>query len=230
MKNIIIVPAKAESKRLKDKNWLKIGGETLFERALYRARGSGLGEVAFVSDSPVMVERVEKKNFLSDYVIDLPEGYSGKRAVNSCVYALERLKRAGESFDNIIVTLPTSPLATFQNLQEAYLLFANNERNVLGSFTEVKGRPKLWTNRNILFPGETVEIEIKPILRPLSRLVWKDNGAVYISNVSHFVITQEWFGNWVVPYFMNEIYGIDIDTQLDYLMAKTIYETKEMVD
>ena len=60
--------------------------------------------------------------------------------------------------------------------------------------------------------------------------MWKDNGAVYISNVSHFVATQEWFDHWVVPYFMPEMEGIDIDTQLDYLIAKTIYETKEMAD
>jgi len=29
---------------------------------------------------------------------------------------------------------------------------------------------------------------------------------------------------------MNEIEGIDIDTELDYLIAKTIYETKGIVD
>jgi len=143
MKNVIIVPAKGESKRFPKKNWMKLGEYTLFELALFRAMKSHLGTVVFATDSELMAEKVTKRTFLSDYVCLLPEEFSRLRAVNSCVYVLEKLKGEGMTFDNVIVTLPTSPLANERHLIEAYKVFVDNERMTLGSFTEVKGRPKL---------------------------------------------------------------------------------------
>jgi len=226
MKNIIIVPAKGESKRFPKKNWMKLGEDTLFELALFRAMKSCLGTVVFATDSEMMADRVTKKPFLAHHICLLPEEFSKLRAVNSCVYILEKLREEGMTFDNIIVTLPTSPLANERHLQEAYKMFVDFDREALGSFTEIKGRPLLWEE------NESPRGMMPLFRRRLDKkyIVYKDNGAVYISTVERFLKEMEWFDYWVVPYFMNETEGIDIDTQLDYLMAKTIYEAKEMAD
>jgi len=225
MKNIIIVPAKGDSKRFPRKNWMELGGDTLFELALFRAKKSGLGKVVFASDSMPMIDKVEKRVFLSDYVCLLPGEFSEKRAVNACVYVLEKFKRDGIKFDNIIVTLPTSPLANENHLQEAYEKFVDYNMKTVASFTPVEGRPLLWEHEKI-----GISEFMKPLLdeNAKPKKVYRDNGAVYISTVERFLKEKEWFDRYVVPYFMNEVEGIDIDTELDYLMVKTIYETKEM--
>uniref|UniRef100_A0A6M3ITY5 Putative cytidylyltransferase n=1 Tax=viral metagenome TaxID=1070528 RepID=A0A6M3ITY5_9ZZZZ len=224
MKNIIIVPAKGESKRFPKKNWMKLGEYTLFELALFRAMKSHLGTVVFATDSEEMAEKVFKRVFLFGHIIELPEAFAQKRAVNSCVYVLEKLREQGLTFDNIIVTLPTSPLANERHLQEAYKVFTDYNRQTLGSFTSFKGRPNLWGWE--LLEGSPFFINSTRVPKE----VWRDNGAVYISTVKRFLEKREWFDWNVIPYFMNEAEGIDVDTQLDYLMAKTIYETKEMAD
>jgi len=216
MKNIIIVPAKGDSKRFPGKNWMKLGEDTLFELALFRAKKSGLGEVVFASDSVPMIDKVKKKVFLSDYVWLLPGEFSEKRAVDACVYVLEKFRRDGTEFDNVIVTLPTSPLANERHLQEAYKLFVEKKRMTLMSFTPVKGRPFLWEEHS----GMIKHLGKKEI--------YKDNGAVYISIVDRFLKEQEWSSIPTIPYLINEVEGIDIDTELDYLISKVIYETKEV--
>ena len=227
MKNIIIVPAKGESKRFPKKNWMKLGEYTLFELALFRAMKSHLGTVVFAIDSEVMGERVSKRAFIAHHICLLPEEFSNLRAVNSCVYVLEKLREQGLTFDNIIVTLPTSPLANESHLQEAYKMFIEEGRNTLASFTKIEGRPTLWSQSDRFMRPE---IFLSSYAKKKEFSVYKDNGAIYISKVDRFLKEQEWFDYWVVPYFMNEAEGIDVDTPLDYLMAKTIYEAKEMAD
>lgn len=228
MRNVIIVPAKGDSERFPRKNWMKLGEYTLFELALFRAARSHLGPVVFVTDSEAMIEKVTKRVFLSDYPIMLPEPFSKKRAVNSCIYALERLREQGVTFDNVIVTLPTSPLANEKHLREAYEMFIQNGRNTLASFTQVRGRPKLWRISRV--ESEGIDEKLKTALVEEQATISTDNGAVYIETVSKFIGRGDWFGDTVQGYFMNEVEGIDIDTQLDYLVAKTIYETKEIAD
>jgi len=226
MINAIVVPAKGASKRFPGKNWMKLGEETLFELALLRAKKSDLGEVIFVSDDD-MLSRIKKRVFLADYMIKLPEEFVDKRAVNSCTWALRKLGLEGLKFDNIIVTLPTSPLATYKNLREAYSVFIDRDRQTLGSFTEVKGRPFLW-----YAPYMTKFDAQLPFQSPFSvarfqhSQILMDNGAVYISRVDRFLKREEWFDDWVIPYFTNEIEGVDIDTELDYIIAKAMYEAK----
>jgi len=57
-------------------------------------------------------------------------------------------------------------------------------------------------------------------MKPLRRSnVWMDNGAVYINTAKRFLRMKEWFGPYVLPYFMDKVNGIDVDTEEDYLMA-----------
>lgn len=113
------------------------------------------------------------------------------------------------------MTLPTSPLATAKQMKEAYEIFIENKRKTLISFTETKGRPYLWQNPQNVSGLCPMEREDK---------VWIDNGAIYMDKVESFLKRKDWFDHSpVIPYFMDEMTGVDIDTELDYLKAKVFY-------
>jgi CMP-N-acetylneuraminic acid synthetase len=210
MKNIIIIPAKKDSKRFPGKNWREINGKPLFELALERAKKSELGLVALVTNDLSMMS--DKVFDLLDHLYSchiIPKGFSEKRALDVCLWILEEMKNKGFEFDNILVTLPTSPLVSAEQMKEAYQLFLQQGRKTLTSFTPMRGRPRLWKN--------SINYHFSPLCEDI---VWRDNGAIYIDQVDNFLNRREWFGPSVIPYLMDEITGVDVDTEWDYLIAK----------
>lgn len=216
MKNIIIVPAKGDSKRFLKKNWQKIGDKTLFELALLRAKRSRLGLVVFATDDELMKAKADE-NFnpidpsYNSYII--PKELTEKRALDVCLWVLDEWEKEGFEFDNIIVTLPTSPLCTVDQIKEAYELFIRNKRKTLMSFTEIKGRPNLWQDPLNL-----------SLFYPVKDKVYMDNGAIYIDKVKEILRRKEWFEPPVTPFIMDEMTGVDIDTKMDYLTAKFYHD------
>lgn len=71
MNNLIIVPAKGDSKRFPKKNWKTIGGKTLIELAVERALKSELGPIVLVSDDlsikKYMIAKASYNFFLSSF-------------------------------------------------------------------------------------------------------------------------------------------------------------------
>jgi len=208
MKNIIIVPAKKHSSRLPDKNWKTINGEFLFELALDRALESGLGKVVFVSDDMGMVRVAAKKEI--NYITIIHKRQAEGRALDVCLWMLEEYF-SKETFDNVIVTLPTAPFVTADDMKGAYEKFIRNDRRTLASFTTISGRPDLWS----FFPYQSSTPD--SLVRLNEKVIFRDNGGVYIDQVNNFIERREWFGDSVVAYIMDEIRGIDIDTKWDYL-------------
>lgn len=227
MKNLIVVPAKGESKRIPRKNWRRIGGNTLFELALFRARKSDLGDIVFVSDDEEMTIDVQRGGYLHqdvDFNLIMPTYLNEKRALDTCLWVVELLRDIHKkSYDNIVVTLPTSPLATADQMREAYTLFLENNRKPLGSFTAIRGRPFLWKGGYEGNPGDGP----KRVYRMPRIVVYVDNGAFFVSKVNDFLRRREWFPVSVVPYFMDEVTGVDVDTEEDYLKAKVFYEGRD---
>ena len=71
MKILVVVPAKFDSGRLKNKNMLKIGGKTLIELAVeYANQSNNIGQILVSTDSSEISEYVES-NKLCQYEKEL---------------------------------------------------------------------------------------------------------------------------------------------------------------
>jgi len=52
------------------------------------------------------------------------------------------------------------------------------------------------------------------------------NGAIYCSKIEFYNKNQSFYGNHTIPYIMDDISSIDIDTKEDFLIAELLVNNK----
>jgi len=233
-KPFILIPAKAESVRLKNKNMLPLGRKPLVEHAVDRAVWSGLapGGVYLSTESHWIIDYfLERPTPVEINIIVRPEGLSAPhvRAVEVVLHSIEMV---GKYYDSFVMTLPTSPFCEPADIQVAYELFLRCGRKPVMSMTRTYANPN-----TIMRAGEAGELS--PYTEPIGYFPdwnreWVEsgtkldryvsNGAVYVCDIEMFKEQEEFYIEGMVGYEMPASRGINIDTELDYILALALWE------
>lgn len=241
---IIVIPAKEHSRRLPNKNMLTIGGvfggKPLFRIAIDRAVEANIGDVVVSTDSLYMVGYFKEVSFICDnFQYDImrvkrpPELCSDNtRAWEVCLHAIAEVNSLiGKNYNTLIMTLPTSPFCTADDIRNAYKMFVDNDRKPVMSVTKVNFNPETLArmdDNNVLFPY-VLDSWDQGISGDLKK-VYLSNGAVFICDVDDLIKSKEqYFGN-MLGYEMDEVSGLDVNTKLDLAVACCIANDKELLD
>lgn len=223
MKTVIIIPAKANSERLPNKNALKIGRLTLTELAVLRSMEI-LYEIAVISDDHYKVLPTFINYIPDDIVlVNEPEELLKERAWKVVLYAAERVEA-----DNIIVTLPTSPFCISKDIDNAFNMFLDNGmKSPVMSVTRYTDNPYLhmflWhTGMLDSFHGNKTW-GWKHRVEYSQGNYWKSNGAVYVVSTKQLKKEEEWYVRGMRGYEMPVERSVDINTEMDYLLARAMY-------
>jgi len=231
-KTVIIIPAKGQSKRLPEKNKKLLDGFTLVEYAIKRSVESGLGDVIISSDDdeilalalrsvPNRVFPFKRNKEMSNPDLRLPE---------VLLDLFERIPQG--KYDDFILTLPTSPLATYKDLQNAYYLFSIYSGRPVMSVTNARVNPNAlgFIRENNFLPfcidygNDFNRPKWKPdfVIKGTKIDLYKSNGAVFVCGIERFKEERDFYINGMLAYEMSSERGIDIDTELDFLLAETL--------
>lgn len=130
MSVVAIIPARANSKRLPQKNLLPFAGSTLVERAVQCARQSGIFEQVWVSSEDVRVEYLSDKAG-ARYRLR-PQILCDDRVETASV-VFDLLAYVHYRFDSFCVLNPTSPLRTPEMLRQIHAYFIAGKDPVMTS-------------------------------------------------------------------------------------------------
>jgi len=229
-KVLIVIPAKGTSRRLPGKSLLQIGGRSLVEIAAERAVTSKIGEVVVSTESDLVYDVLRTSNVGSFIdVIKRPQSLCGDdiRVWEVLVDVLNFYE--GEGYTTVMMTLPTSPFCLPTHMIAAYEMFFNNGRKPVMSVTKVDFNPNTLMEKyfgdNTLVPLRG-SVNWKPSLVKAGqdKVIYKSNGAVWICDVAELREKKEQYIDGMLGYEMGKVTGLDIDTDLDFLLAKTIWE------
>jgi len=250
-KPFILIPAKGKSNRLPGKNLLSIGDKSLVQLAINRSLDSGLGDLYVSSESAAILHHViryyrNSKINLNGPIIEVRKGLflikrplelssDIARAVDVCIHAIELLKP--EDYISIIVTLPTSPFATAEDLVNAWELSSGTLRKVVMSANKLEINPNtLMTVVGGLGWSISEDIERGPnsnaiwsrnyVMAGRGKEIFKSNGAVFISPCDLLVYHKEQYSDGMVVYVMPEERSLDINTEFDYQVATALWRQK----
>lgn len=222
-KFIAIIPARGGSKRLPNKNILKLGGKPLISWTIEAAK-----ECKLIQEIVVSTDSIEIQNLAIDLAINAPflrsDFLSNDTASSFDVveHCLEYYKRnQNREFEYLILLQPTSPLRTSEDIKKAINLLEDKKAYGIISICETEHSP-LWTNTidDSLSLNNFLRDEVKNTRSQDLPTFYRLNGAIYICKVSEFLKQKTFFLNEnIFGYIMDKETSIDIDTKLDFVVA-----------
>lgn len=215
-----VIPARAGSKGLRNKNLQMINGKTLIELSIQAAFDSSYeGNVMVSSDIP---EAREICIALGVQFHQRSRLASSDTATAACVI-FDILDSHPTKIDDVIVYLqPTSPLRSGLHVRAALDLYLAHAAPVV-SVAPVKTHPgkmvKIGTEGRL----EAYASQFTPTQnRQTLEALYSPNGAIYVFSVGDFLSHGDFPILHSVPLLMDEQSSLDIDTHSDLLLARMV--------
>ncbi len=209
LKVIAIIPARGGSKSLPHKNIYLINNKPMIAYSIDASIASSYIDKTIVSSDDDDILNVAKtyKAELLKRPIDLATDTAPTEPVIK--HVLENF--AG--YDLLILLQPTSPLRTVKHIDAAIELLISKKATSLISVYEPKHTPFKSFKENAQGYLEGLVDNKTPFMRRQDLpKVYMPNGAIYISYVKDFLISQSLFSAKTIPFVMDEAISVDVDT------------------
>jgi CMP-N,N'-diacetyllegionaminic acid synthase len=224
MKNIAIITARSGSKGIKDKNIKMLKGKPLLAYTIEAAKKSGLfNEIMVSTDSDKYADIARRWGANVPFLRS--ERLSNDTASSWDVIkeVLEEYKSMGYDFDTVALLQPTSPLRTSDDIVNGYKVMEEKAANFVVGVCEMDHSP-LWANT--LPENHSMENFIRPEVVKIPRQSipthYRINGALYIIRNDYLFRTEDIYSEKSYALIMEKLKSIDIDDELDFLLAETI--------
>lgn len=219
-----IIPARAGSKCIPQKNIKKLNGKPLIYYTIKSAQKSKYINRIIVSTEDSKIAKISEQ--LGVEVIKRPKNLArdDSKSISVCKHIIDFLETHENYFPDLIVFLqPTSPFRTSKDIDMAYKKFIKLKRSSLVSLRPVTHLP-YWIY--ILNKNHTLKNIIKTPVhvhrRQEGNHFFEINGAIYINTRKNIFKNNSLIGKDVVGYIMPIIRSLDIDSILDFKLAELI--------
>ena len=214
MTNIVIIPARSGSKRLKNKNLLKLNNLTLVEKTIMFAKKIKNIDKIIVSSNNLKVLNYKKK-YKNILFIKRPKSLAtSKSLLIDTVFYLNNF--FDKIFNNIIILQPTSPYRSIKFINNVWLNFISLTRicksTVSVSKETLSNKRKFVIKKGYLFSKKKNKKES----------FYEANGNFFMVNMNFLMkfkcFVKSSFSRGSIILLNKHI--IDIDTKDDYKLAK----------
>jgi len=225
---IAIIPAKGQSKGVPRKNIRLLLGKPLIWYSIQAAKSVKNIKRVFVSTEDKEIAEISKK--FGAEIIKRPIEYAKDESPTNDVisHILDTLNEREKYEPSTIVLLqPTSPLRESKNIKEALELFQTNKCGSVISICEVL-HPIQWTfeivDNGFLKPA--FNEKYLGMRRQELTKYYLPNGAIFITSLSNFREKNSFYCHPIMPYIMPPEISVDLDTELDFIIAESLLKLK----
>jgi CMP-N-acetylneuraminic acid synthetase len=232
MRILTIIPARAGSKGLSGKNIKQLAGKPLITWTLEATRAAGLNpnDVIVSTDSEQIAEVVRAAGGNCPFL--RPAEFATDEASSLVVmqHALAFAERSSGQYDWLLLLQPTSPLRTGDDIKRVIHIAQSN--HLADSVVSVSEEPsyhphfaKYVDPSGCLksFGADSLESTRRQDCYPSAVF---NNGAIYLTRRD---ILQRGMilGGYSIAYIMPKERSIDIDDELDFVVAQAMIERRE---
>lgn len=217
-----IIPARGGSKGLPRKNLRLLAGKPLIAHSILACLSCKK-----ISRVIVSTEDPDIKSVSLDWgaeVIDRPVELASDSTLTGSVvlHVLETLKKESSIPEYFVLAQPTSPLRTASHLDSCLELITKLKPDCIISVTETEHHPykSLRLESGALIPLFGINYLDKP--RQELPFIYRQNGAIYVLKTETFLKTKRFFVQSSIPFVMNGDSSVDVDSELDLLIAEAI--------
>jgi CMP-N,N'-diacetyllegionaminic acid synthase len=223
---LALVPARAGSVGLPNKNLLPLGGRPLIARAVDAALAADcFADVVVSSDGAALIAAARAAGAWAPFRRPARLATSEARSIDVAIHALDELKkRHRKRYDAVCLVQPTAPLRTAADLRACVELWTQHRPcSVVSLVAHEEPHPyklKLVLAGRVypLLPGIDSSVP-RQSLPPVYAL----NGAVYLTDVDTIRDTRSFFmPDRTMPYLMPPERSVNIDSARDLALAQSL--------
>jgi N-acylneuraminate cytidylyltransferase len=229
---VALIPGRAGSKRVPDKNIRLLAGHPLIAYSICAALQSRVfSDVIVSTDSGHYAEIAA--HYGAEVPFLRPAEFSGDESpdIEWLSYTLTKLKEEGRQYDCFSILRPTSPFRLPETIQRAWKAFrAEQGVDSLRAIEKCQQHPgKMWVVRdNRMMPL----LPLGPPEQPWHSSQYQSLPEVYVQNASlEIAWTKIIFekntiaGNVLMPFFTKDYEGFDVNSEYDWNLAESLVET-----
>ncbi|MGH7388973.1 MAG: acylneuraminate cytidylyltransferase family protein [Candidatus Rokuibacteriota bacterium] len=229
-----MMPARAGSKRVKNKNIRPLAGHPLIAYTIAAARASGVFSAVLVStDSPLIAEVA--RHYGAETPFLRPAEFAGETSpdIEWVEDTLKRLGAEGRAYDCFSILRPTSPFRQPETIERAWREFVQETGvDSLRAVERCKQHPaKMWVVRGRrmtpLLPLGPQEQPWHSSQYPSLPLVYAQNASLEIAWSRVALEGRTIAGEVLMPFFTQGHEGTDINDARDWFYAEHLIRTGE---
>lgn len=228
---LALIPAKGSSTRLPRKNALVLDGEPLVTRTIRCARESGVfADIVVSTEDPEIAELARTAGAAVPFIRPRELSVDPAGVVDVTLHALDEMQARGQSYDVVIILLPTSPFRTADDIREALRIFNAQDCDNLMSVSPYEHQPlaALTLSNGLLTPllpdwlnrtGAGADAKTPVVVRA--------NGAITICRIERLRRERNYYAYPLAAYEMPIERGVDIDTIDDLRLAEYLSQQEK---
>jgi N-acylneuraminate cytidylyltransferase len=234
MKILSLIPARAGSQRIPNKNILPLNGKPLICYTVEAALESALINRVIVSTDSERIANTAKEAG-AEIPFMRPENISKSTSTEMefFIHALKWMKdNEGYIPDLIVLLYPTSPFRKSITIDKAVeMMIKHPEADSLRSIKKCSEHPfKMWKEKNgYLTPFvESENKNIHTFSYQLLPEVYIQNASIYITKSDTIFNKKSPTGDIIIPFYMDEFESIDINNQIDLHFAEFVMQRNKI--
>ena len=222
---LALIPARGGSKRVPGKNRRLLAGKPLIQWTIEAAQeAEQIDTVCVSSDDQAIIDLGRQLGVEAPFVRPAELATDTARSTDVALHALDWYEQRGEYFDYVVLLQPTSPLRSAEHIRQAIEVLDRRRGDAVISVCPVAHSP-LWSNTlpeddslSGFLPDEVIGRRSQDLPS-----YYRLNGAIYIVRPERLREERTFFlADNIFAYRMPEVVSVDIDTELDFLMAETL--------
>ncbi len=226
---LALIPARAGSKRVKDKNIRALAGHPLIGYSIAAALHSGV-----FTDVVVSTDSGRYADIAAHYGAQIPflrpTALAGDMSadIEWVAYTLDRLRRTGREYDCFSILRPTSPFRLAETIRRAWAVFLSEDGvDSLRAVEKCQQHPgKMWVVKDRRMQPV---LPLQPSSQPWHSSQYAALPEVYVQNASlEIAWTRVVFekatiaGDVLAPFFTKSHEGFDINSEYDWGLAQSL--------
>ena len=223
-KILCVIPARAGSKRIKNKNIINFKSKPLIYWTIQAAKRTKYIDKIIVSTDSIKIKKEATK-----LGIEVPflrrKATDDKSSVHEAtIEAINQTEKLFGKYDVVIQLMPNCPLRTYKDCNSSIeLYFKNNNKSII-SFYKFEWMNPWWAHK--WNKNKFENLFNKFVLKRSQDLpeLYCPTGAVWISNIKKLKKYKSFYSPNYLPFIIDIFSAIDIDTVLDLKLANMFFK------